>query len=189
MPAQPRDLLKPRAQRLMEVAHAAQQETGLADGQYVTYGCKLAPGGTNTQLAISDGEYFLAQSLIEFPTNAGITLTTAANWAGSVAPTNTGAGQSCYCLVEADVTQPTPVVTLTQGVIVSSGTPVLPTLTPTRIMLGYLAIPASFTFGTTALTAGGYSLSPTGICVTQSYDAGNINPAGTQGPTGSTGGF
>lgn len=182
MPASPRDLLKPRAQRLGEVAQGIMQQTGFHDSQYVTYGAVLAPGGTNTQLAISAGEYVLAQQLTQLPAVTGQLLT-------GLGLTNTAAGQSCLVLVEADATQPTPVLTFTQGAIVSGGSPVLPAPNPARIVLGYLAIPASFTFGTTPLTAGGTSLAPTGICVTLSYDKGNVNPSGTQSVNGSTGGF
>lgn len=171
MSATPRDLLKTRAQRVMEVYNSVQLQSGQANSQLVGFGCVLAPGGTNTQLAISAGEYVLGQSIINFPAVTGQLLT-------GLGFTNTAAGQSCLVLVEADATQPTPVLTLTQGVIVSSGTPVLPQPTSTKIVLGYLAIPASFTFGTTALTAGGTSLAPTGICVTQSYSAGNVSPVG-----------
>jgi hypothetical protein len=183
MSASPRDLLKPRSQRLLEVAHAIQQQVGFADSQYVTFGCVLAPGGTNTQLAIGAGEYSLGQGLIELPAVTGQVLT-------GLGLTNTGAGQTCLVLVEADATQPIPVLTFTQGAIVNSGTPVLPSPTASRIVLGYLNVPASFTFGTTPLTAGGTSLAPSGgVCVTMSYDKGNANPAGTQSGSGSTGGF
>lgn len=172
MSATPRDLLKPRQQRNWEVFQALQYQQGQSNSQLVTFGCVLAPGGTNTQLAISAGEYALAQSLIQLPAVTAQLLT-------GLGLTNTGAGQSCLVLVEADATQPTPLLTFTQGVIVSAGTPVLPQPTPTRIVLGYLAVPASFTFGTTPLTAGGTSLAPSGgICVTQSYSAGNTSPVG-----------
>lgn len=161
MSATPRDLLKTRQQRVAEVYQLLQYQAGQANSQFVSFGCVLAPGGTATQLAISAGEYVLAQQVISFPAVTGQVLTSL---------TNTGAGQSCLVLVEADTTQPTPVLTLTQGVIVSSGTPVLPQPTPTRIALGWLAIPASFTMGTTSLTGG--------MCVTMPYSAGNTSPIG-----------
>lgn len=171
MAATPRDLQKPRAQRAWEVYQSVQYAQGQSNSQLVGFGCVLAPGGTNTQLAISAGEFILGQAIINFPAVTGQLLT-------GLGLTNTGAGQTCLVLVEADATQPTPVLTLTQSAIVSGGaTPVLPALNPGRIVLGYLNVPASFTFGTTALTAGGTSLAPTGgICVTQSYSAGNVSP-------------
>lgn len=174
MSASPRDLLKPRSQRLLEVAESVQLQSGLADGQYVTFGCLLAPGATNTQLAISAGEYAIGGLLIELPAVTAQAL-------GALGLTNTAAGQTCYVLVEADNAQPTPNLTFTQSAIVTVGTPVLPSPNAARIALGYLSIPASFTFGTTALTAG--------MCKQIAYDAGNINPAGTQSTTGSSGGF
>lgn len=189
MSASPRDLLKPRAQRLLEVAQGIQQQTGFADSQYVTFGCKLAPGSTAANLAVSDGEYSLAQSLVQYAGTAAAGVSIASGqaiWNGQT-PTNTAAGQLCIVLIEADASG---TLYATQGAIANSGTPVAPSPTANRIVLGYLSVPASFTFGTTALTAGGTSLNPTGgICVTQSYDKGNVNPSGTQSPAGSSGGF
>lgn len=172
MSATPRDLLKPRQQRVSEVYSLLQLQAGQANSQFVSFGCVLAPGGTNTQLAISAGEYVLGQSVINFPAVTGQAITTA--------PTLTS-GQSVYVLVEADTTQPTPALTLTNGVVVTSGTPVLPQPNPARIALGYLSLTGAFTPGTTPLT--------TPMCVTLSYSAGNVNPAGTQSTTGSSGGF
>lgn len=172
MSAQPRDLLKPRAQRLQEVYTAAQEQVGLADGQMVAFGCVLAPGATPQQLAISAGEFVSAGSVLNLPAVTGQVLT---------ALTNLAAGQSCYVLVEADMTQPTPVLTLTQSAIVAAGLPVMPSPTATKIVLGYLSLAGVFTMGTTALTGP--------MCITQAYSAGNVNPSGVQGPTGSTGGF
>lgn len=173
MAASPRDLLKPRAQRLKEVAEGLQNQQGFADSQFVTFGCVLAPGSTAPNLAISSGEFSLAQALVQYAGTvaAGVVLT-------GLGLTNTGAGQSCYVLVESDAAG---VLSYSQSAIVSSGTPVMPSPNAGRIVLGYLNIGASFTFGTTALTAP--------MCVTQPYSAGNVSPSGTQGPTGSTGGF
>ena len=173
MAASPRDLLKPLSQRMLEIAQAVQQQTGRADGQAVLYGGTLAVGGTTTQLAISDCLYSMAGTLLVMPAVTAQVLT------GSSIPT-LSAGQSCNVLVEIDNTQPTPVVTLTPGAV-TTGTPVTPSPNAGRIVLGYLALTGAFTPGTTALTAP--------MCVTLAYSAGNVNPAGTQGPTGSSGGF
>lgn len=174
MAASPRDLLKPRSQRLAEVAEATQLQTGMADGQTVTFGCVLAVGGTPAQLAISAGEYTLGgPTLVELPAVTGQVLT------GFSIPT-LSAGQSCNVLVEADATQPTPTLTLTPGAV-TTGVPVTPSPNPARIVLGHLALAGAFTPGTTSLT------SP--MCVTETYNAGNVNPAGTQSTNGSSGGF
>jgi hypothetical protein len=176
MAASPRDLLKPRTQRLEEVATGLQKQAGFHDSQFVTFGCVLAPGATPANLAISAGEYALGQALIELPAVTAQVLSGL-----TPALVTMAAGQSCYVLVEADATQPTPVLTFTQSAIVSAGTPVMPSPNAGRIVLGYLAPTGVFVFGTTALTAP--------FCVTQPYSAGNVNPSGTQSTTGSSGGF
>ena len=173
MAASPRDLLKPRAQRLEEVAMGLQKQAGFHDSQFVTFGCVLAPGGTTSQLAISAGEYSLGQALVEF---AAVTAQVLSGLTPALVTMI--AGQSCYVLVEADASS---VLYFTQSAIVSAGTPVMPSPTASRIVLGYLAPTGAFTFGTTALTAP--------FCVTQPYSAGNVNPSGTQSTTGSSGGF
>ena len=174
MAASPRDLLKPRAQRLQEVAQGLQGQSGFHDSQFVTFGCVPAPSTTPAKLAISAGEYVLGQTLVEFPAVSELALS-------GLGLTNTSSGQTCYVLIEADGTQPTPLLTFTQSAIVTAGTPVMPSPNAGRIVLGYLSIPASFTFTSTSLT--------TAICVTQPYSAGNVNPSGTQSTTGSSGGF
>lgn len=168
MAASPRDLLKPRSQRLMEVAQSIQQQNGFADGQFVTFGCVLAPGATDTELAISQGEVSIAQSLVEVPAQAGLLLTGAE--VQGVIPTLV-AGEACYVLVEVDATGDT--FYLTPGATVTGGTPVMPAPTATRIVLGYLSLAGAFTPGTTALTAA--------MCITQPYSAGNVNPVAAGG--------
>jgi hypothetical protein len=164
MSATPRDLLKPRAQRLAEVYQSLQHQAAQSNSQIVTFGCVLAPGGTNTQLAISAGKYVLGQSEIDFPAVTGQLLT-------GLGLTNTAAGQTCIVLVEADATQPTPVLTLTQSAIATGGAAaVAPAPNTGRIVLGRLAIPASFTFGTTALTGP--------MCVTEPYYSSTVSPVG-----------
>lgn len=159
MAALPRDLQKPRAQRLSEVAQSLQQQAGQTNTQFVTFGCVVSPDVTHAyNFAVSAGEYCLGQALVEF--------------AGAVAQAvpggaDPGAGQEVIVNIEGDSSG---ALHLTVGAIASGGSPVAPALTPAYILLGQLVITGAFTPGTTALTSG--------ECVTTPYSAGNESPIG-----------
>lgn len=67
MAASPRDLLKPRSQRLMEVCKAIQQQDGFADSVYVAYPATIGTPGTGTLPA---GSWVFAGGLIGTATAA-----------------------------------------------------------------------------------------------------------------------
>lgn len=157
MSATPRDLLKPRPQRVHEVYQSVQLQAGQANSQYVSFGCKVQVDATNTKFDITTGEYVLGQSIVSF---AGLS---AQNVAAGAA---LSAGQAVFVLLELDGSG---ALTQTVGAI-TTGTPVLPALTASRIAVGYLSLTGAFTPGTTALVAGN--------CVTLAYDAGNVSPVG-----------
>lgn len=146
MAASPRDLLKPRSQRLMEVNKALQQQDGFADSVYIAYPATInAPGST---LTLPAGSWVFVGGAVGTAT-AAITIAAA-----------TGAAPF-------------------SGVTVNPTTGVLTAAGP----FAASAIPANFASvnefvgGANAVVA---------------YDAGSnalISPSGTQGPTGSTGGF
>lgn len=156
MAALPRDLTKPRAQRLSEVMQSIQQQAGQPNSQLIVFGCVLAVGGTASQLAISQGEYVLGQQIVELAAQTALAVPAGAN---------PGAGLSVIVNVEGDSTG---AVTLTPGSI--AGVPVAPALTPAKILLGQLTIPGAFTPGTTSLT--------TGMLTSTPYSAGNVSPVG-----------
>lgn len=155
MPATPRDLGKPRAQRLSEVFTSEQLQAGQANAQQIIYGLELE--AESKAFAISKGEYA--------PDGVSLPVALAAKTAQVV---NVGAttttGQKCFILVEVNAAGE---VFQTVSAI-TTGTPVLPSLTAGRIAIGYLSIPASFTPGTTAVTGG--------MCIPIKYSAGNTSP-------------
>lgn len=143
MSATPRDLLKTRAARVGEVYSDNALKNGQANSQLVSFGCVLAVGGTNTQLAVSAGEFVLAQAIVPF---AAVTAQVIPGGAA------TGAGQFMKVLVESNAAG---ALTLTPGVIAGSqAAAALPLGDPTKISLGWIEIPASFVPATTALTGG-----------------------------------
>lgn len=143
MSATPRDLLKTRAARVGEVYSENALKNGDATSQLVSFGCVLAVGTTPAQLAVSAGEFVLAQAIVAF---AAVT--------AQVIPAGatTSAGQFLKVLVESDAAG---TLTLTPGVIAASqAAAVLPLGDPTKISLGWIEVPASFTAATTSLTSG-----------------------------------
>lgn len=152
MPATPRDALKTRRQRIGEVYALNQLQAGQANSQLVSFGCQLVPGTTNTSLGITVGEFVIGQTVVPF---AGI-----ATGIAVPAGAQTSSIQFCKVLVEVDGNnagaQTSANVFLTAGPLVtgSQSAAPLPALTPTRIAIGWLEIPSSFTPGSTALTAG-----------------------------------
>jgi hypothetical protein len=155
MPATPRDLLKPRAQRLAEVFQSEQLQAGQANAQQIIYGLELEAEAK--KFKISAGEYA--------PDGVSLPVVIKAITGQSVAAgAETTASQKCYVLVEINAKEE---VFQTVSAL-TSGTPVLPALTAGRIAIGYLSIPASFTVGTTEVKAN--------MCVAIKYSAGNVSP-------------
>lgn len=143
MSATPRDLLKTRASRVGEVYSDNALKNGQANSQLVSFGCVLAVGGTATKLAVGAGEFVLAQAIVPFAAVASATVPAGAT---------TGAGQFCKVLVESNAAG---ALTLTAGALAGSqATAPLPLGDPTKISLGWIEIPASFTPDTTSLTGG-----------------------------------
>lgn len=163
MPATPRDLLKPRAQRLAEVAQSIQLQAGQANAQQIIYGLELV--AETKKFGITAGEY-AADGV-----NQPIVIASAITGQSIPAGATTGAGQKCFVLVE--INAKSEVFTTVSAL--TTGTPVLPALTAsdtgkgTRIAIGYIEIPESFTAGTTNC--------PTGTALKAiQYSAGNVSP-------------
>lgn len=157
MSATPRDLLKPRAQRVAEVYQSIQHQAGQPNSQLVSFGCVVAVDAVTTKWAVSAGEYVLGQQVVAF---AGVT----AQVVPSGAATSTA--QLVIVLIEGDAAGA--VSTIVGAIASGGGAAVIPQPTPAKIVLGYLSLPASFTPATTVLTSG--------MCVTLPYSAGNTSP-------------
>ena len=165
MPATPRDLLKPRAQRLAEVFQSEQLQAGQANAQQIIFGLEAKAEGTTVKYELTAGEY--APDGVSLPVSikaqAALALPSGAT---------TGAGQKCLVLVEVNAAEE---VFATASAL-TSGTPVLPALTagtaakPKRIAIAEILVPESFTVGT----------SKTSLCTFTAikYSAGNESPVG-----------
>lgn len=158
MPATPRDLLKPRQERLAEVAYSAQLQAGQANAQQIISGLELE--AETKKFKISAGEY-AKDGVSEFVITKAIT--------GQSVPSGakTGAGQKCYVLVE--INEKEEVFTTVSAL--TTGTPVLPALTASaagRIAVGYIEVPEEFTPGTTEVKAS--------MLKAVKYSAGNKKP-------------
>lgn len=156
MPATVRDVGKPRAERLREVAENIQYQEGMANSQQIIYGCELEINAThNYNFNITAGEVCINQEL------KAITALTAQTVPAGAETTST---QTCYVLLELS-----PAGALTKTVsALTTGTPVLPALTAARIAVAYIAIPKSYTVGTTELK--------TEYFHAIAYSAGNASP-------------
>lgn len=146
MSATPRDLLKSRRNRLGEVYRLNDLKAGQANSQFVAFGCVLSVGGTTTNLAVSAGEFVLAQAVTAY---AG---TVAAGVAVPNTPTY-GAGTFAKILVESNAAG---VLSFKFGASVTtqqSDAP-LPKGDTDKISLGWIETSGAFTGGTTVLTAG-----------------------------------
>lgn len=141
MPATPRDVLKPRQERLAEVFYGAQLQSGQANAQQIVYG--LEGEAETKKFKITAGEYF-ENGASEPVKIKAITAQTVAS--GST----TNSSQFCYILVEINEKEE---VFQTVSAL-TTGTPVLPALTAGRIAIFYISIPNSFTAGTTEPTEG-----------------------------------
>lgn len=157
MPATPRDLGKPRAQRLAEVMSSIQLQAGQPNAQQIIFGLELEANAK--AFNVSGGEF--APDGVSQPIAV-----VAKNAVAVTAGAATGVGQVCLVLVELDKTG---AVFQTVSAIVGAN-PVLPPLTAARIAVGFIEIPASFTPGTTAVTAG--------MLKAIKYSAGNTSPTG-----------
>lgn len=154
----PRDLQKPRAQRVSEVYTSLQLQAGQTDSQLVSFGCVVAVDATTTKFAVSAGEYVLGQAVVSFAAALAQVVPAGANPA---------AGQQVIVNLEGDVNGALQTVV---GAFASAGAAVAPALTPARILLGQLVINGAFTPGTTVLTGANI--------VTTAYSAGNTSPVG-----------
>lgn len=161
MSATPRDLVKPRPQRLGELYSLNQLQAGQANSQAVTFGCLLAADVThNYNLAISAGNFFLAQAEVVF--------------AGAVAQAlpggaTTTSAQFMKVLVELDAAG-TVYFIVGAPVTTQQSDAILPAGNAAHISVGYLALPVSFTPGTT-------SIATTGI-INQIPYYGQVGPGG-----------
>ncbi len=155
MPATPRDLLKPRQERLAEVMYSNQLQAGQANAQQIVYGLELEAETKKFKVTAGEWAEGGASELLTMKAKTGLTVAVGSK---------TGAGQTCYILVEVNKKEE---VFQTVSAI-TAGTPVLPALTAGRIAVGYLSIPAEFTPGTTEVTAG--------MCIAIKYSAGNASP-------------
>lgn len=144
MSAKPRDLLKTRPQRVGEVLSNVHLKAGQANGQVIVWGCTLAVGTPTTGLDITAGEVTIGQALVALAASAANAVP-----AGAA----TAAGQFRKVLVErkADGT-----VVFVVGAIAAAqaDAPLPKSPNADAISLGWIEVPASFTPGTTALTAG-----------------------------------
>lgn len=158
MPATPRDILKPRSQRLSEVMTSIQLQAGQANDQQVIWGLGLKINAThNYDFDIEKGEVCINQELKEI---AALTEQTVP------AGAETTSAQTCFVLLEVS-----PAGVLTKTVSAKTeGTPVLPALNAARIAVAYIAIPKSYTVGTTELK--------TEYFKPIVYSAGNVSPTG-----------
>lgn len=158
MPATPRDILKPRSQRLSEVMTSIQLQAGQANDQQVIWGLGLKVNAThNYDFDIEKGEVCINQELKEIAVLTEQTVPAGAE---------TTSAQTCFVLLEVS-----PAGVLTKTVSAKTeGTPVLPALNAARIAVAYIAIPKSYTVGTTELK--------TEYFKPILYSAGNVSPTG-----------
>jgi hypothetical protein len=146
MSATPRDLLKSRRARIGEVYSLNHLKAGQANSQVVSFGCDLSVGTTNTQLAVSAGEFVLAQSVVAY---AG---TAAAGVAIPVTPTY-GAGTFAKILVEVNAAG-TISFKFGSSVTTAQVDAPLPKGDTDKVSLGWIETSGAFTGATTVLTGG-----------------------------------
>lgn len=140
MPASLRNQLKSRVQRLGEVLTHSHLKSGQADSQVILQGCDL--GFSTVSFTIAVGEVVLAGAVVAL----------AATGATAVpAGAATAAGQFRKVLIEKDSANA--VSTVVGNIAADQASAVLPAGDPTKISVGYIEVPASFTPGTTSLTA------------------------------------
>jgi hypothetical protein len=138
MAPKPRDVFKTRAARIGEVFTLLHLKTGQANSQLVAFGGDLT--FTTFTLNISQTCAVLGQAIID----------KAASSVATTVAVSTGAAQFMKAVIEMDASG---VITIRAGVIAASQLlAVRPTDDPTKIILGHIEIPASFTGGTTTLS-------------------------------------
>lgn len=161
MPATPRDLLKPRQERLAEVFQAIQLQSGQANGQQIISGLGIELPGEAKKFVVEAGEAAfdgvslpqVVKKTAEQEVAAGATLTS---------------GQNCFVLIEITKAEE-PEVKQTVSAI-TGGTPIVPALTAGRLAVAVLSLKGAFTPGTTKLTAA--------MVIPVKYSAGNVSPTG-----------
>ena len=138
MAPKPRDVFKTRAARIGEVFTLLHLKTGQANSQLVAFGGDLT--FTTTTLNISQLCAVLGQLIID----------KAASTVATTTAISTAAAQFRKAVIEMDSAG---VITIRAGdIAISQALAVRPTDDPTKIILGHIEVPASFTGGTTALT-------------------------------------
>lgn len=142
MATKARNTIKTRARRLGEVLTGVGLKSGQADSQTILWGLGLTQNGADAdEFDLAAGEVVLAQAITSIAASAGVEVA-----AGAA----TGVGEFRKVLVEVNAAG-----AITQVVgekAASQAAAKLPAGDPTRISVGYIEIPASFTPGTTACT-------------------------------------
>lgn len=122
----------------------------LRDKAVFTTATLLGVGSTNTQLAY--GAFVYSVAGVAYPLVSALAAGVALTAQGLV---NTSTGQVCKIRVEVRDVSGTPTLSFVQsGFYAAQALAPVPPRTPGRATLGVLEIPASYTFGTTPLTAG-----------------------------------
>lgn len=142
MPGTPRDLLKTHTQKRGEVLSLNALKAGQANSQAIISGCVVTPkSGTTDHLAITAGEVLLGQQIVAY---AGSTDVTPGSW-------STSAGEFRKVVGELDASGT--LSWLVGDIAGSQAAAQVPALTPEKIAIVILEIPASFTADTTAFTS------------------------------------
>lgn len=142
MPGTTRDRLKTRPGRLGEVLGLNHLKAGQANSQAIISGIALTKGGaSNRQVLLSAGEVLMGGTIRSFAAVAATSLPAGAT---------TDASTYRRVLLEQDTTG---ALTFVVGAgAVSAAAITWPPLTATKIAVGYVDLPPSFTVDTTALT-------------------------------------
>lgn len=138
-----RDALKTRPQRIGEVYSLLHLKTGQANSQIVSFGGDLTvDAGDATKYALSDTEAVLGQTIVKKAAATLLPLTAGAN---------TAAGQFRKVLIQMDAAG---AITTKNGAAVSTvqADAVKPAPDSDKIELGWVEVPASFTFNVTNIT-------------------------------------
>ena len=141
MSAKPRDLLKSRATRLGEVLHLNGLKAGQSNSQVVLWGNLITPtSGATETFDVSDGEFVLAQAIVQASASAANALTGA----------GTSASEYRKVLIERNASG---TVSIKVGTAAASQDDAeLPAGDTDKISIGHIEVPASFTVGTSLIT-------------------------------------
>lgn len=159
MAATPRDLTKPRQERLREVFESLQYQAGMSNAQQIIYGQEIELTSSGVKFVVTAGE--AAWDGVSQPQATKKTAEQAVATAAKLE-----AGQNCYILVELTKAEE-PEVKQTVSAI-TGGTPVIPALTAGRLAVAVLSLKGAFTPGTTKMEAVNIIPVP--------YSAGNESP-------------